>query len=152
MIDAGIAETYIESGTRVRPSPDTISTTFSASTSHPLLSLVSMIAPSPDWYVGFNNLNLVENGEFIESRVIQFVPYDSGSDSGPSFASPNEDTQPREPIFKITDGLLANANGDINSLGVWRIERIDAGSSCTCLLYTSPSPRDRQKSRMPSSA
>ena len=25
-------------------------------------------------------------------------------------------------------------------------------SSYTCLLYTSPSPRDRQKSRMPSSA
>ena len=24
--------------------------------------------------------------------------------------------------------------------------------SCSCLLYTSPSPRDRQKSRMPSSA
>ena len=27
-----------------------------------------------------------------------------------------------------------------------------SGSSMTCLLYTSPSPRDRQKSRMPSSA
>ena len=26
------------------------------------------------------------------------------------------------------------------------------GSGCACLLYTSPSPRDRQKSRMPSSA
>ena len=26
------------------------------------------------------------------------------------------------------------------------------GKSTTCLLYTSPSPRDRQKSRMPSSA
>ena len=26
------------------------------------------------------------------------------------------------------------------------------GESLTCLLYTSPSPRDRQKSRMPSSA
>ena len=26
------------------------------------------------------------------------------------------------------------------------------GGSVTCLLYTSPSPRDRQKSRMPSSA
>ena len=25
-------------------------------------------------------------------------------------------------------------------------------SNCSCLLYTSPSPRDRQKSRMPSSA
>ena len=27
-----------------------------------------------------------------------------------------------------------------------------ASNSFTCLLYTSPSPRDRQKSRMPSSA
>ena len=28
----------------------------------------------------------------------------------------------------------------------------DAGKHLFCLLYTSPSPRDRQKSRMPSSA
>ena len=27
-----------------------------------------------------------------------------------------------------------------------------SGELCNCLLYTSPSPRDRQKSRMPSSA
>ena len=32
------------------------------------------------------------------------------------------------------------------------IETIDALEIDTCLLYTSPSPRDRQKSRMPSSA
>ena len=31
-------------------------------------------------------------------------------------------------------------------------EKIVAQSSNACLLYTSPSPRDRQKSRMPSSA
>src|SRR5678810_1071614 len=30
--------------------------------------------------------------------------------------------------------------------------RIGKAHHCTCLLYTSPSPRDRQKSRMPSSA
>ena len=30
----------------------------------------------------------------------------------------------------------------VENIGVWR----------GCLLYTSPSPRDRQKSRMPSSA
>ena len=28
----------------------------------------------------------------------------------------------------------------------------EIAKTCTCLLYTSPSPRDRQKSRMPSSA
>ena len=30
--------------------------------------------------------------------------------------------------------------------------RIENGRAWACLLYTSPSPRDRQKSRMPSSA
>ena len=30
--------------------------------------------------------------------------------------------------------------------------RIDLSDNKACLLYTSPSPRDRQKSRMPSSA
>ena len=32
------------------------------------------------------------------------------------------------------------------------IQAITAASNYFCLLYTSPSPRDRQKSRMPSSA
>ena len=32
------------------------------------------------------------------------------------------------------------------------LDDIDAEGDSTCLLYTSPSPRDRQKSRMPSSA
>ena len=30
--------------------------------------------------------------------------------------------------------------------------REDAEQKCNCLLYTSPSPRDRTRSRMPSSA
>ena len=34
----------------------------------------------------------------------------------------------------------------------WLAVRIDNGHFRDCLLYTSPSPRDRQKSRMPSSA
>ena len=36
----------------------------------------------------------------------------------------------------------------LESLGL----EVETGIAYTCLLYTSPSPRDRQKSRMPSSA
>ena len=37
--------------------------------------------------------------------------------------------------------------------GIKAIETVDGdGKYTNCLLYTSPSPRDRQKSRMPSSA
>jgi 6-phosphogluconolactonase (cycloisomerase 2 family) len=129
VILSGDGQFYIESGTRVRPSPDTISTTFEISETHPLVSLTSMIAPSPDWIVAVRDLNLLEDGDFVESKIVQFIPYDTGSDSGESYASDNQNTEPREPITLITDGVLAN-NGEIASIGVWRFERIDSESTC----------------------
>ena len=36
--------------------------------------------------------------------------------------------------------------------GVMAYQELPVSDLPTCLLYTSPSPRDRQKSRMPSSA
>ena len=48
------------------------------------------------------------------------------------------------------DALVKNTSG----LSFAQLERllIESIKSMICLLYTSPSPRDRQKSRMPSSA
>ena len=50
--------------------------------------------------------------------------------------------------------IVAMNNGDNKTVSdpivVYIGER--KGQFCFCLLYTSPSPRDRQKSRMPSSA
>ena len=50
---------------------------------------------------------------------------------------------------KVNDEQLINLieAGVQNSVGDWL-----NSAAQTCLLYTSPSPRDRQKSRMPSSA
>ena len=45
-------------------------------------------------------------------------------------------------LFNLIAGNLKSSKGEV----VFNDENI------TCLLYTSPSPRDRQKSRMPSSA
>ena len=50
--------------------------------------------------------------------------------------------QPRDGQIEMAEAV-ANALSDRHHL------LVQAG---TCLLYTSPSPRDRQKSRMPSSA
>ena len=41
---------------------------------------------------------------------------------------------------------------DNNVVLTWNAATADWTPITTCLLYTSPSPRDRQKSRMPSSA
>ena len=47
-------------------------------------------------------------------------------------------------------GTLTYADGDVYVGGF--SEDTEHGHCTFCLLYTSPSPRDRQKSRMPSSA
>ena len=48
-------------------------------------------------------------------------------------------------------GACSHIIGKVNERGAIEFTR-DAKVIYNCLLYTSPSPRDRQKSRMPSSA
>ncbi|WP_419939061.1 spondin domain-containing protein [Candidatus Palauibacter sp.] len=68
----------------------------------PLVTLVTMIAPSPDWFVGVSGLSLRDAaGNWIEELEVVLYPYDAGTDSGPSYNSANDDTQPREPIHSL---------------------------------------------------
>ena len=56
-----------------------------------------------------------------------------------------------EAMQKIVDGFNASQSA-IEVKGVSNPDTQRQLAQMTCLLYTSPSPRDRQKSRMPSSA
>jgi spondin-1 len=61
-----------------------------------------MIYPSPDWFVGVSGLELcLGNGSWIEQKVLNLYPYDAGTDSGPTYISPDQPTIPKEPIRKI---------------------------------------------------
>ena len=51
----------------------------------------------------------------------------------------------------VLDGLKTTLLGIFGTAGVMAMVR-SSTKNWACLLYTSPSPRDRQKSRMPSSA
>ena len=84
--------------------------------------------------------------ESIEEGI-PVVIFDSGLDEGPEIVS-----------YVATDNFkggqmaadaMANA---IDKKGNVILLRYLAGSESTCLLYTSPSPRDKRQSRMPSSA
>ena len=74
----------------------------------PLVTVVSMLAPSPDWFVGVAGLSLLEDGDWVDERVATLFAYDAGTDSGTTYTSPNADTSPPEPIHRIATGPLGN--------------------------------------------
>jgi hypothetical protein len=120
---------FLLSGGGVSPSPGTTSLIFDISGSHSLVTLVSMIAPSPDWFVGVNNLDLCQNGRWVDARTIDLFAWDAGTDSGLSFTSPNDDTQPRESIFRIAGFPFQASNGQLLPVGTFRFERIDQAAT-----------------------
>ena len=66
---------------------------------YPLLTLVSMIAPSPDWMIAVNSVELLDsNGDWKNSISIDLFPYDAGTDSGLDYTSGNSNTTPQDPI------------------------------------------------------
>ncbi|MAS52225.1 MAG: hypothetical protein CMD20_03365 [Flavobacteriales bacterium] len=75
---------------------------------HPSITLVTMIAPSPDWYLAVVNINLLENQEFVIEKVVTASIYDAGTDSGTDYTSSNEITNPQESISKLSYAPLSN--------------------------------------------
>jgi len=66
---------------------------------YPLLTLLSMIAPSPDWMIAMNSVSLLDtNGDWIDEIIINLYPYDAGTDSGVDYTSSNMNTDPQDPI------------------------------------------------------
>jgi hypothetical protein len=123
LIGDGSACTLI-SGGGVNPSPGEVTVTFTATLDCPVVSVVTMIAPSPDWFVGVSGLSLLEDGAWIEQEVVELFPYDAGTDSGSSYTSPDEPTADPEPIHRIeTEPLLAD--GNVPPLGTFTFSRLD---------------------------
>lgn len=89
----------------------------------PLLSLVTMLAPSPDWFVGVVDLPLFENGQWTERIELDLIPWDAGTDSGTEFTSDNADTEPREPIAGPREPTYIAASAE-SRFGYVVIERI----------------------------
>ncbi|MYA33138.1 MAG: elongation factor Ts, partial [Gemmatimonadales bacterium] len=75
---------------------------FNVKTDYPLVTLVTMIAPSPDWFAGVSGLSLQDgNGQWIDELTVTLYPLDAGSDSGSYYTAPNQDTSPAEAIRSL---------------------------------------------------
>ena len=97
--------------------------TFTLSQGADLVSLTTMLAPSPDWFVGFADRDMFVDGAWIESSTFPLGNYDAGTDSGSRFQSPNADAQPATVITGPTDVAFAAAAAE-GPFGTVHIERV----------------------------
>ena len=81
-------------------SSDTVD--FDVSASHPLVTLVTMVAPSPDWFTGVSGLNLLDDQEQWRNDIfIELYAHDAGTENGTDFKLSNPSTVPQEVIRKL---------------------------------------------------
>jgi hypothetical protein len=111
------------SGGGINPSPGTISVEVKVSENYPLITLVTMIAPSPDWFVGVDSLNLYENDSFVDEKIVVLYAYDAGTDSGTNYTSSNIPTDPPVPIFKI-EGYPFFYENELMPLGTFSFKKV----------------------------
>ena len=121
-ISAGTAQNVFTGG-GIGSSPGVATADFDVSQSHPLVTLVTMIAPSPDWFVGVAGLSLFEGGQWVAERRIELLPWDAGTDSGQTFTSPDLVTSPPAPIARIVSAPLA-PTGRPEPLGTFTFTRM----------------------------
>ncbi|MCZ4695006.1 hypothetical protein DWB61_08395 [Ancylomarina euxinus] len=72
------------------------------------VTLVSMVAPSPDWYVAVLNVNLYNGSNFVDTKTVTAAVYDAGTDSGTTFTSENVETDPKASISLFVDSPLGD--------------------------------------------
>ncbi|XP_072013030.1 spondin-1-like isoform X1 [Amphiura filiformis] len=113
---------------------------FRTNRTHNLVSVLTMLGPSPDWWVGISKANLcTEDCGWEEMKVFDLQPWDAGTDSGPTYRAANAPTRPQVPIHAITSSFPANEESPfysssgvpIKPLARIYLERIEFGdTSC----------------------
>jgi Spondin_N len=121
-VDAGLAQ-FVLRGGGIPLSPGEASLEFDVTRDYPLVTLVSMIAPSPDWFVGVSGLPLRREGAWRDEIVVDLLPWDAGTDIGRTFTSPDAAASPRQSIDRITGAPLGTGGGAA-PLGTFVFQRL----------------------------
>jgi hypothetical protein len=111
-IAAGNAGSLFESGP-LKDFGDSLVTTVKVDAAHPMVSLVAMIAPSPDWFTGASNIQLMENGRWVDSRTVELNAWDSGGDDGATYKAADKDNNPKKPTMINHSRHFMNASGQM---------------------------------------
>ncbi len=122
-IASGTAE-FLFRGGGLAPTPGMEHVEFDITTAFPYVTLVSMIAPSPDWFVGVTSLPLIANGQWRDEVVVPLFPWDADTDDGASYDSVDADAAPATPISPLQRPPVL-VNGTVPPFGRFIFRRLN---------------------------
>jgi len=68
---------------------------------YPMVSMAAMIGPSPDWFTGLDSVCLIEEGRWVDKKIVMIYAYDAGTMEGKSYEDKGKKTQPQDKIMRI---------------------------------------------------
>jgi spondin N/type IX secretion system substrate protein len=116
--------------------------TINVDANFPYISLMTMVAPSPDWLAQINSVKLTDaSGNWLPNITINVYATDSGTDDGTTYIFPNTDTNPPEPISSL-ENTLPFSNKIVASF-VFVLDQVlsvnDVGLQKSISIYPNPS-------------
>lgn len=110
-------------GDEVEEIPGDATLTFTAKADFPLVSFVTMIAPSPDWITGVSGVPLHDGDGWIDRVELPLWAWDAGTDSGETYQARNQDAQPQQSVRLVTTPHFLTDQG-LLKVGDVLIERV----------------------------
>lgn len=104
----------------------TVSSNIYCNDRYSFVSFASMIAPSPDWFIGVHSLNLYINDKWVTDTLINLFVFDAGTKEGDAFSMTGPATIPQQPIVLQTPGratVLANGNAVLAPIATLRFTK-----------------------------
>ena len=79
-----------------------------------MVSLITMIAPSPDWFVGVDSYDLCGINGWKETMTMNLLPWDAGTEDGQTYRLNNRATDPVDVIMRITSNSSSQIGAHAN--------------------------------------
>lgn len=108
------------------PATGTTTSAIYCNSNYSRISFLSMIAPSPDWFIGLDGFNLFSSNKWISDTTINLYVYDAGTEDGDVFSSSNPATIPQQNIRQLSSEeatVLANGNNPLKPIAAVRFIR-----------------------------
>lgn len=100
--------------------------TIYVNSNYPFFSCMSMLAPTPDWFLGVHQFDLRKGNGWISDSTLAVYAYDAGTEERDIFDQNNPATVPQQPITLLTPAnasALANGHTTIAPVATMRFVR-----------------------------